>query len=382
MSIQEFTYQLSEKVQNEHGLKISRSHFYELIALNQGYKSYNAFVAKNLLLNTNYDSSDQFGQHDLLDVLTLEILNNPPKSDYSNDDESHWDDYEGHELLKKMQLFMDRVKQYIKSELTTVEYLNISKTIYRELLWLDLSCLNFQEYRETLSYMDFENGRIQDEEDIFIDAFEVDFQDIESNLDKIQVYAEERKNMDAYAVLAKYYRYLANQIAPYGRDESNFGSYWDNEKQKRIYTEESKQNIKQYDEFIKQAEQYEEFIKFAPVNLNEIDESADRETVYKQFLYLCNRGDLEAIKYFLYEKIFNNSGEAWVYIYLAQLLGTDFTKDDLRAYNAYTGAEYDDYGPMEIAGREAIQYVAHLEDLDEEKDQLARKIAQALFEQI
>lgn len=382
MSIQEFAYQLSEKVQNEHGLKISRSHFYELIALNQGYTSYNAFVAKNLLLNADYDSSDQFNQHDLLDLLTLEILNNPPKSDYLNDDEIHWDDYEGREFLEEMQLLMDRVRQYIKSELTTVEYLNISKTIYRELLWLDLSCLNFQEYREALSYMDFENGRIQDEENIFIDASEVDFQDIESNLDKIQVYAEERKNMDAYAVLAKYYRYLANQIAPYGREGSNFGSYWDNEKQKRIYTDESKHNIKEYDEFIKQAEQYEEFIKFAPVNLDEIDQFADREAVYKQFLYLCNRGDLEAMKYFLYEKIFKNSGEAWVYIYLAQLLGTDFTQDDLRAYNAYTGAEYDDYGPMEIAGREAIQYVAHLEDLDEEKDQLARKIAQALFEQI
>lgn len=382
MSIQKFAYQLAQKIQNEHTVKISRSHIYEFIALYQGYQSYNAFVAKNLLLSTDYDSSKQFDQHDLLAVLTLKILNNPLESNYSNDDEIHWDDYEGCEFLEKIQLLMDRVKQYIKTELTTSEYLNISKTIYRELLWLDLSCLNFQTLRENFSYMDFENGQIQDEKDIFMDEFDIGFQDIASYLEKIKVYAKERNNMDAYAVLAKYYRYLANQIAPYGRDGSNFGSYWDNEKQKRIYTEESKQNIKHYDEFIKQAEQYEAFIKFAPVNLSEIDESADTETIYKQLIYLCNQGDLEAIEYFLYEKIFKSSSEAWVYIYFAQRLGTDFTKDDLCAYNAYTGEEYDDYGPIEVAGREAIQYVTHLENLYEEKEQLAHKIAQALFEKM
>ena len=111
-------------------------------------------------------------------------------------------------------------------------------------------------------------------------------------------------------------------------------------------------------------------------------DGSDKETIYKQFLYLCNRGDLQAIEDFLYSHIFKNSGEAWVYIYLAQLLGKDFTKDDLRAYNAYTGEAYDDYGPIAIAGREAIQYAMHLDNLSEEKDQLAQKIAQELFEKI
>lgn len=188
--------------------------------------------------------------------------------------------------------------------------------------------------------------------------------------------------MDAYAVLASYYRYLANQIAPYGRQGSTFGSTWDNQKQKYIKSQKTTENIKQYEELIKLANYYEEFIKFAPENIAEIDMDADRETVYKQFLYLCNRGDLDAIENFLYQKIFKNSGEAWVYIYLAQLLDTDFTKDDFRAYNAYTGEEYDDYGPMEIAGREAIQYAVHLKQLNDEKDQLARRIAQDLFKNI
>lgn len=67
---------------------------------------------------------------------------------------------------------------------------------------------------------------------------------------------------------------------------------------------------------------------------------------------------------------------------MAKLLDMDFTQDDFRAYNAYTGEAYDDYGPMEIAGREAIQYAVRLEQLSDEKHQLARKIAQELFENL
>ena len=97
---------------------------------------------------------------------------------------------------------------------------------------------------------------------------------------------------------------------------------------------------------------------------------------------MCNQGDLKAVEYFLYQKIFKNSGEAWLYIYLAQMCGVDFTQDDLRAYNAYTGEDYDDYGSMEIAGREAIQYVINLPKLESDQDSLARKIAKELFEKI
>ncbi|MEZ7923925.1 MAG: hypothetical protein QMB80_11320, partial [Acinetobacter towneri] len=80
MSIQEFAFQLSKKVQEQHAVKIGRSHIYELIALDQGYKTYNAFIAQNLLLGSEYDDSEDYYQHELIDALTLEILNNPPKS--------------------------------------------------------------------------------------------------------------------------------------------------------------------------------------------------------------------------------------------------------------------------------------------------------------
>ncbi len=384
MSIQEFAYQLAKKIQTKYAVKISRSHIYELIALDQGYKSYNAFVSQNLLIECGYDDSETYHEHELLELLTLEIFRNPPESDYSNyhDDDIHWDDYEARELFEKIQNLMLKLKSLLKASYEDEGYFNLAKTLQHEFLFLNLYTLNFRELRKSLSYSDFENGYLEDEYDDFYVEDDIDFKEIGGKLESIKGYAEERNNLDAYAVLAGYYHFLANQIAPYGRDGSTFGAKWDNEKQKYIKSKESSEKIKQYDEYIKLADHYQEFIKFSPANVAEINFDVDQETIYKQFLYLCNRGDLDAIEDFLYQHIFKNSGEAWVYIYLAQLLGTDFTQDDLRAYNAYTGEAYDDYGPMEVVGREAIQYAVRLDDLSEEKDQFARNIAQELFEKI
>ena len=383
MSIQEFAFQLSKKIQDQHSVKISRSHIYELIALDLGYKTYNSLVAQNLLLDAEYDDSEEYYQHELMSALTLEIFKNPPKIDYSNfnEDDLHWDDYEGREFLENIKKIIVKLQALLKLDAEEALYLSIAKTIYRELLWFNIEVINFRDIRNSLSYVDFNNGLVQTFEvlseidDNYFDSDELDFELIGDNLEKILSYANDRKNPDAYAVLGGYYRYLANQIAPYGRSGSNFGSYWDNDKQKYISSDQTKKNKEKYEEYIKQAEQFESYIKDSPLSLNEINFDADSETVYNQVLYLCNQGDLEAIEYFLYQKIFKNSGEAWLYIYLAQMCGTDFTRDDLRAYNAYTGEEYDDYGPMEIAGREAIQYVINLAKISDDKDNLARKIA-------
>jgi hypothetical protein len=378
MSIQEFAFQLSKKIQDQHSVKISRSHIYELIALDQDYKTYSSFVAQNLLLEAQYDDSEEYYQHELVDALTLAILENPPETDYLEDD-LHWDGYEGNALLEKIRKIIIRLNGLLKLDASEEFYLSISKTIYRELLWLNLEVINFNAVREELSYIDFENGRLDDLE--FGDDY-FDFSKIEAIFDKVLSYAEERKNDDAYALLGAYYRYLANQIAPYGRQDSNFGSHWDNHKQKYIDSDETKKNKDKYEEYIKQAEYFESYIKNSPMNLHEINLDADKETVYNQILYLCNRGDTSAIEYFLYEEIFKNHGEAWLYIYLAQMCGVDFTQDDFRAYTAYTGEDYDDYGPMEIAGREAIQYAIDLPEIDVDKANLARKIAAELFKKI
>jgi hypothetical protein len=61
MSIQEFAFQLSKKIQDQHSVKISRSHIYELIALDQAigliallllkifYLMLNMMILKNII---------------------------------------------------------------------------------------------------------------------------------------------------------------------------------------------------------------------------------------------------------------------------------------------------------------------------------------------
>ena len=390
MSIQEFAFQLSKKIQHLHSVKISRSHIYELIALNLGYKTYNSFVVQNLLLKAQYDDSEEYYQHELIDALTLEILLNPPETDYSDYDEDdlHWDGYEGRHFLELIKSIIIKLQSLLKIQISEGAYLAIAKTVYRELLWLNVEIINFKDIRYSLSHIDFNNGLVQSLEvlsevdDSYFDSDELDFEIIGKNLDKIISYAKDRNNPDAYAVLGGYYRYLANQIAPYGKSGSNFGSYWDNDKQKYIESDQTKKNKEKYEEYIKQAEQSESYIKDCPLNLEEINFDANSEIIYNQVLYLCNKGHLEAIEFFLYREVFKNTKEAWIYIYLAQMCGTDFTQDDLRAYNAYTEEVYDDYGPMEIAGREAIQYAIDLDELSDEQDHLARKFATELFEKI
>ena len=358
MSIQDFVFQLSKKVQEKHTVKIARSHIYELIAVNNGYKSYNALIAQNIILNAEYRQNvkhNRFNSNDMQKV-----------------------------LVKKLQ-------GLLKSDIPEKSYTDIAQTIHQELLLLKLEAINLRFIRERLSYIDFENGLISSYENEFEDDFDCEFEqdvnflEIKRNLDKIKSYAEERQNSDACAVMAGYYKYLANHIAPYGKNGSNFGAKWSNTKYKYIQNEESKKNKQLFEAYIQQAESFEAKSKMQPINLNEIlsdEDCEDCEDFYEKLIYLCRKGDVEAIEYYLYDHHFKSEDDAWIYIYLAQMCGKDFTKSDLRAYNAYTGEEYDDYGPIEVAGREAIQNVINLPELSDDQDNLVRKIAAELFEKI
>lgn len=365
MSVQDFVFQLSKKVQEKHSIKIARSHIYELIAVSKGYKSYNALIAQNIILNAEYRQ-------------------NFKREHFNSDDIQQ-------ALLKKLQILL-------KSDLSEKSYKDITQTIHTELLLLKLDVINLRSIREELSYIDFQNGLIssytdEDQGNEFEDDFDfeyeqdVNFAEIGRNLDHIKNYAEERQSSDACAVMAGYYRYLANQIAPYGKQGSNFGAKWSNTKYKYIQTEESKKNKLLFEEYTQQAEFFEAKSKMQPINLNEIltdqyyesdNYSKGNTEFYEKLIYLCKKGDIDAIGLYLYEHYYKNENDAWVYVYLAQLCGLDFTKSDLRAYNAYTGEEYDDYGPIEVRGREAID----LPKLDTEKDQLAKKLAQELFDKL
>ncbi|MBH0029026.1 hypothetical protein I6F53_18855 [Pseudoalteromonas sp. SWN29] len=50
----------------------------------------------------------------------------------------------------------------------------------------------------------------------------------------------------------------------------------------------------------------------------------------------------------------NNNDEKWLWYFVGLELGLDATQSNLRAINANTGKDYDDYGPMDVIGNEGV----------------------------
>ena len=94
-------------------------------------------------------------------------------------------------------------------------------------------------------------------------------------------------------------------------------------------------------------------------------------------------GDVDAMRDLIDEDDRGNLFQSWVWVYLAEHLGTDLRKSTLRAYHdggLYAGQEYDDDqgGPLYVAGDEGVQ----LESLSALDDSRARDTAQELFSRI
>ncbi|EIK55107.1 hypothetical protein YO5_20137 [Stutzerimonas stutzeri TS44] len=94
-------------------------------------------------------------------------------------------------------------------------------------------------------------------------------------------------------------------------------------------------------------------------------------------------GDVDAMRDLIDEDDRGNLFQNWVWIYLAEHLGTDLRESTLRAYHdggLYAGQEYDDDqgGPLYVDGDEGV----HLEPLSASDDVRARAAARELLNRI
>lgn len=94
-------------------------------------------------------------------------------------------------------------------------------------------------------------------------------------------------------------------------------------------------------------------------------------------------GDVDAMRDLIDEDDRENLFQNWVWIYLAEHLGTDLRESTLRAYHdggLYAGQEYDDDqgGPLYVDGDEGV----HLEPLSASDDVRARAAARELLNRI
>ncbi|ENY70629.1 hypothetical protein G114_17339 [Aeromonas diversa CDC 2478-85] len=96
------------------------------------------------------------------------------------------------------------------------------------------------------------------------------------------------------------------------------------------------------------------------------------------------RGDTQAMFALIEEYDRDNLYQSWVWLRLAQLLGDDFTQDDLRAIHE-NGDGYDDDvgGPLYVAGREGIELPPLAPELASKAEQEARGLfIQCSFEDL
>ena len=90
-------------------------------------------------------------------------------------------------------------------------------------------------------------------------------------------------------------------------------------------------------------------------------------------------GDIYSMRRLIEEFDQNDLMRCWTWMYLAQLLETDLSKDDYHAIHE-NGSLYDDDvgGPMFVDGEQGIE----LRPLNIEQDILAQQSAQKLFDKI
>jgi hypothetical protein len=118
-----------------------------------------------------------------------------------------------------------------------------------------------------------------------------------------------------------------------------------------------------------------------PARIAEIAARLGRDADAHHWLTIAaEEGDVESIQALIESYDKDDLPRCWTWIYLAQLLGTDLTQHDMRAYHdggPQADQEYDDDfgGAAYVAGREAIE----LEPLEGEADRVARQRADALF---
>lgn len=145
----------------------------------------------------------------------------------------------------------------------------------------------------------------------------------------------------------------------------------------------------QHEALLDRADQFDDpaFFEVPDANVNAdptlIAEIADRlgrsDDVKKWLILATEAGDIEAMRQLIEEYDHGDLQKCWTWIYLAELIGEDLTKD--RHYAIHDdGSPYDDDvgGNAFVAGRDGIK----LEPLNDELDAIARSAAKQIFSNI
>lgn len=363
MTIKEFAYSAQQYLETETGEKFKRTHIYELFAASFGYNSFAALCAESVVFQGKH-SSNHGSQHN------LDLLQRCAELGYPS---------------ATAEIVFTEFPPLIAEQ--RISIVNISELIAK--------------LGGKFSYQD---GYPEWDADEYDDEIEDDLSP--ELLAELESAAEKGNSLAHYAIA------LFLMPDP-DYDQTPGSEYWYTQEQRgRVLTGVEKEWAEDYAEAINNAQKFEFHLREAgrlgnedalldlaerfdepsffelvtnsedhnPLRVAEIAERLDRNhDVHKWLTKAAEAGDTEAMRRLIEEFDQDNLQRCWSWVYLAQLLDTDLTRDDYYAIHE-DGSHYDDDvgGPMYVDGRDGIK----LPNLNADQDALAREAAKDLFEKI
>lgn len=379
MTIKEFAYSAQQYLETQTGEKFKRTHIYELLAASFGYNSFAALCAESVVFQGK--QSSKHGSHHNLDLLRrcTEL---------------------GYPFATTEIVFAEFPPLIAEQRISIVNIPKLIVKLRREFSYQD-------------GYPEWDADEYDDEiedEALFnrTDADEPHNQDDLSPelLAELESAAEKGNSLAHYAIAL-----FLMPDADY--DQTPGAEYWFTQEQRgRVLTGVEKQWADDYAEAINNAQKFEFHLRESgrlgnedalldlaerfddpsffelvrnsenhnPLRVAEIAESLDRNhDVHKWLTKAAEAGDTEAMRRLIEEFDQDNLQRCWSWVYLAQLLDTDLTRDDYYAIHE-DGSHYDDDvgGPMYVDGRDGIK----LPKLSVDQDAFAREAAKELFEKM
>jgi hypothetical protein len=381
MTIKEFAYSAQQHLQVQTGENFKRAHLYELLATYFGYHSYAALCSESLVFTGPQASMPDAPPNTALRQRCIGLGYQAGMADIVSTEFSS--------LIAKKKI--DCVK--LPSLIATLR----EKLSYRG-YWAWQTDEEFDEDGSLTHLIDADWPPFPDEQ-----QKDLIFPDLLAALEA----AASKANADAHYALALIHAPVDVEKRSPGMD------YWYNEeKNGRVLVGVQKEFADEYAEMIASDAKYEFHLREAgqlgnelalldlaekfndpaffeiakkghyhdPLRVAEIAEKLDRfDDVYHWLTIAAEAGDVESMRRLIDEFDQDDLPRCWTWVYLAQLLNTDLTRDDYYAIHE-DGSPYDDDvgGTMYVAGQEGIK----LQPLNKDQDSIARYKAQALYDKI
>lgn len=376
MTIRQLAFDAQQHLQAKTGNTFKRSHVYELLAAAFGFNSYASFCAEHVFTQGGLTSRGPAKHSESVGRRSLEL------------------DYRPETALQLAQA----LPTYLTDQ--DIGVIRIADLVAH---------LRYESNRGTDHEIGESDDDPEDEEDIYGPWFDCESLASPILLEGLTA-AAEKGDANAHYALALIYDPSDD---PY--DVPSAGSnYWYNEERNgRVLTGVEKEWADEYAAMLSRSEKYEHHLRTAsaldheaallemaerfgdpafferPTNFStniDAPHAADvaehlgrRKDSWRWRTIAAQQGDTEAMRELIegYDRL--NLQQCWTWFYLAELLGTDLSKDEYRAINE-DGSDYDDDvgGPAYVGGRGGVE----LEPIDEDQDAAARRAAAKLYKAI